>query len=176
MCGFLNYANEASQHAAYARDDSFPLLPDHSTSATMSFTTDVEEDIHVTLASSFLLPRQKRNITGILKKRDTNEPVILFEVEFDQKDGDHLLVTRCRTNEQRTFILPRDKLNVMTDAFIEYAQNGSTCEALAPVEQAAICVEILDAIGESDHLRRAGAARFHKIYFRQETAADAIRA
>jgi predicted dehydrogenase len=168
MCGYLDYANAESQRIAHKRDESFPHVPDHATSVNMSFATALESDIQVNLSSSFLLAQQRRNVGGVFKRRGTNEPVILIDLEFDMPEGDHLLVTRCRSNEKEHIVLKTDKLAVMTGAFLEHARSGIAHGSLASVEQAAVCIEILEAIGEADKLRREGIARFHQIAFGRE--------
>lgn len=170
LVGYLDFADAEAQRVAHERDDSFPLKPDNSTRVHISFDTDAEHDVRADFTSSFILPKQERRIAGVMTHAGTDEPAVLFEVNFDHVEPDketgkprrfdRLLITRCRTDEKQVLEFSQDNLVALTRAFVGLVAGGAAHEQLAPVSQASLCVRILEAIDTVDQARRKHAPRF----------------
>lgn len=162
---YLHYANADAQRSAHERDPSFPLVPDSSTQALLAVRKACGEVAQMSLASSFLEAEQVRDVGGTLTRRGTNEPAYSFNVRFDMKGSDHIVITHVRTNEVERHELKCDKLLALTEAFFVHAQGGARDPRLASVEWAGSFVELMEAIGESDELRRAEKAHRCRVSF-----------
>lgn len=162
---YLRYANADSQREAHERDPSFPLVPDSSTQALLSVMKESGEVAQMALASSFLEAEQVRDVGGTLTHHGTDEPVYSFNVHFDVKGSDHLTLTHVRTNEVERRELTCDKLLALTEAFFVHAQGGARDSRLASVEWSGAFVDLMEAIGESDELRRAEKAHRCRVSF-----------
>lgn len=150
---YLAYANEQAQREAHERDSSFPLRPDHSTQALLCAATNHGE-VQMCLASSFLEAKQVRTVWGTLAVPGSDEPVYSFSIDFDVKGADKITLTPIRSDTPEETTLPCDKLRVLTESFLRTARGEVADDRLAPVDWAGFFVEIMEAIGMSDKLRR----------------------
>jgi predicted dehydrogenase len=155
MAGWLPYANAQAQQSAHERDRSFPLKPNHSTSANLRlFGEGYTVQAHI--YSSFLLGQETRLIGGVLG-RFPGEVVDAFEIAFDQKRPekaggavDVLTIVHSRSNERTVVQEQGDKLNDLTRAFLTVAGGGAHDPRLATLDEAVTLVKIADAILQSD--------------------------
>lgn len=160
--GHLAYANADSQRKAHEHDASFPLKPDHSTQALLSVRSNAGET-HMALSSSFLEARQVRQVWGTFACGMTTEPAYAFAVDFDVAGADVLTLTHIRSDKVSEQTFRCDKLAALTSSFVRLATNDEEDERLATVAQAGFLVDIMEAVGESDRMRKEGRPRCVRV-------------
>lgn len=152
--GWLPYVNHDAQQVARARDSSFPERPNHSTSANIQFGGE-GHSVLANIYSSFLHPHETRLVGGLLGVKD--DAKLAFEVNFDQKRPDKtggavdiLKMVDVSKNEAELHEFPSDKLNDLTQAFLNAACGRRFDPRLVTIDQAGSLVDLTTAMLSSD--------------------------
>lgn len=154
--GSLRFVKPGVQEAAHARDASFPLTPNHSTSAMMWFN-----GVPLFVHSSFLLARQERLVRGVLgHESDRGTPTHSFEIEFDVRHeggvADKLTIVDYAKGESvPPVFFGGDKLRLVAGSFLDAINGGPVDPRLADVNDAGLLVDIGTAIIESSRYEGA---------------------
>ncbi len=148
--GSLPYANEEVQAKAHAADKSFPLKPNHSTSANLELVKNGNK-LSGSIRSSFLLAEEERMVGGVLGKR-SNTDLYAFKIEFDRpnkegkKDLDTLTLVEVAHGAKEVYPLSANKLGDLAKAFLYAALGGARDPRLATHAEGVGLVRIAEAI------------------------------
>lgn len=147
----LQFVDRAVQMRACEQDASFPIEPNSSTSALLTFV-DGNGNLPMSCYSSFLLAEQERTVGGVLGR--LRQPTHLFKISFDQSGatGTEDIVTlvdlTTKTRSAKSF--GGDKLKELTAAFLQAARGGPVDRRLADASRGAVLTSISEAILGSD--------------------------
>lgn len=148
--GFLRYVDRAVQEAAFQLDNSFPMDPDSSTGGLIRAFTSSGAEMHATIASSFTMATQVREVRGTFTRVGSDDAAFGFVAGYDINGTDPLQIWDLQANKLIYDAAPStDKLYELTGAFLRLVHEGVEDPRLGPLPWSALLTGILDAIRKS---------------------------